>query len=165
MDFYRTNISQKRARSLVYEIMTPITAKLKKINYWIAGAVTMMVIFDALYPFAQGKSHISGFGDTANINDDFFIQGVRNVTKSIPKNETLVVTGYTAVIQYFTNHPVKLPWKGKVKSEKTLVICMSNPAELQPIFSNKGLGALTPDFQKIDEVRTESAKLFLYKRI
>jgi hypothetical protein len=42
---------------------------------------------------------------------------------------------------------------------------MSNPAELQLIFSNKGLRALTPDFQKIDEVRTESAKLFLYKRI
>jgi len=105
----------------VYEIMTPIIAKLKKINYWIAGAATMMVIFGALYPFAQGKSHISGFGDTANIHDDFFIQGVRNVTKSIPKNETLVVTGYTTVIQYFTNHPVKLPWKGKVKSEKTLV--------------------------------------------
>ena len=86
----------------------------------------MMVIFGALYSFAQGKSHISGFGDTANINDDFFIQGVRNVTKSIPKNETLVVTGDTAVIQYFTNHPVKLPWKGKVKSEKTLVTWMSN---------------------------------------
>ena len=76
----------------------------------------MMVIFGALYSFAQGKSHISGFGDTANINDDFFLQGVRNVTKSIPKNETLVVTGDTAVIQYFVNHPAKLRLerKGKV---------------------------------------------------
>jgi len=159
-----------------------ITAKLKKINYWIAGAAIMMVIFGALYSFAQGKSHISGFGDTANINDDFFLQWVRNVTKSIPKNETLVVTGDTAVIQYFADHPVKLPWKGKVKSEKTLVTWMSNlgykyllvvythgrgssTAELQPIFSNKGLRTLTPDFQKVDEVRTESAKLLLYKRI
>jgi hypothetical protein len=53
-----------------------IIAKLKKINYWIAGAAIMMVIFGALYSFAQGKSHISGFGDTANINDDFFIQGM-----------------------------------------------------------------------------------------
>jgi hypothetical protein len=104
------------------------------------------------------------------------------VTKSIPKNETLVVTGDTAVIQYFANRPVKLPWKGKVKSEKTLVTWMSNLgykyllvvythgrgssiAELQLIFSNKGLRALTSDFQKIDEVRTESAKLLLYKRI
>jgi len=67
-----------------------------------------------------------GGGDTANINDDTFLQGVKNVTKSIPKNETLVVTGDTAVIQYFTGHPVKLPWKGKVKSEKTLVTWMSN---------------------------------------
>jgi hypothetical protein len=41
----------------------------------------------------------------------------------------------------------------------------SSVAELQPIFSNKGLRALTPDFHKIDEVRTESAKLLLYKRV
>jgi hypothetical protein len=159
-----------------------ITTKLKKINYWVAGAAIMMVLVSSVYSHAQGKNHIPGFGDTANINDDFFIQGVKNVTKSVPKNETLVVTGDTALIQYFTDHPVKLPWKGKVKSEKTLVTWMSNlgykyllvvythgrgssTAELQPIFSNKGLKALTPDFQKIDEVRTESAKLLLYKRI
>ena len=34
-----------------------------------------------------------------------------------------------------------------------------------PIFSNKGLRVLTTDFQKVDEVRTESAKLLLYKKI
>ena len=158
------------------------TAKLKKIQYWVAGAAIVMVLFGSVYSIAQGKNHIPGFGDTANINDDFFIQGIKNVTKSVPKNETLVVTGDTALIQYFTDHPVKLPWKGKVKSEKTLVTWMSNlgykyllvvythgkgssTPELQPIFSNKGLRALSPDFQKIDEVRTESAKLLLYKRI
>ncbi len=158
-----------------------ITAKLKRINYWVAGAAIMMVLASAVYSHAQGKDTVPGFGDTANINDDTFIQGVKNVTKSVPKNETLVVTGDTAVIQYFTDHPVKLPWKGKVKSEKTLVTWMSNlgykylvvvythgkgssTPELQPIFSNKGLRVLTPDFQKVDEVRTESAKLLLYKR-
>jgi len=157
-----------------------ITTKLKKINYWLAGAAIMMVLVGSVYSHAQGKNHIPGFGDTANINDDIFLQGVKNVTKSVPKNETLVVTGDTAVIQYFTDHPVKLPWKGKVKSEKTLATWMSNlkynyllvvythgkgssTLELQPIFSNKGLRALTPDFQKIRETKTESAKLLLYK--
>jgi hypothetical protein len=159
-----------------------ITAKFNKINHWLAGVAIAIVLVGAVYSFAQGKNHIPGFGDTANINDDTFIQGVKNLTKSVPKNESLVVTGDTAVIQYFTDHPVKLPWKGKVKSEKTLVTWMSNlgykylvvvythgkgssTPELQPIFSNKGLRALTPDFQKIDEVRTESAKLLLYERI
>ena len=64
----------------------------------------------------------------------------------------------TAAIQYFNDHHVKLPCKGKVKSEKTLVTWMSNlgykylivvytlgkgssTPELQPIFSNKGLRA------------------------
>jgi hypothetical protein len=41
----------------------------------------------------------------------------------------------------------------------------SSTPELQPIFSNKGLRAFTPDFQKIAETKTESAKLLLYKRI
>jgi len=41
----------------------------------------------------------------------------------------------------------------------------SSTPELQPIFSNKELRALTPDFQKVGEVRTESAKLLLYKRM
>jgi hypothetical protein len=51
------------------------TTKFKRINYWIAGAAIVIVIFGAVYSFAQGKSHVSGFGDTANINDDFFLQG------------------------------------------------------------------------------------------
>jgi hypothetical protein len=141
-----------------------------------------MVLLCSVYSHAQGKNHIPGFGDTANINDDTFIKGVKNITKSVPKNETLVITGDTALIQYFADHPVKLPWKGKVKSEKTLVTWMSNlgykyllvvythgkgssTPELQPIFSNQGLRALSPDFQKIGETKTESAKLILYKRI
>lgn len=185
-NFYRTNIIFHDKASLIFyelENMTgAITTKLKKINYWLAGAAIMMVLVGSVYSHAQGKNHIPGFGDTANINDDTFLQGVKNVTKSVPKNETLVVTGDTAVIQYFTDHPVKLPWKGKVKSEKTLATWMSNlkynyllvvythgkgssTLELQPIFSNKGLRALTPDFQKIRETKTESAKLLLYKRI
>jgi hypothetical protein len=158
-----------------------ITAKLKKIQYWVAGAAIAMVLVGAVYSHAQSKTHLGGFGDTANINDDTFIQAVKNLTKSIPKNETLVVTADTAVMKYFSDHPVKLPWKGKVKSENTLVTWMSSlkykylmvvythgrgssTRELQPIFSNKGLRALSPDFQKIGETKTESAKLLLYKR-
>ena len=162
--------------------ITAIISKLKKIQYWVAGAAIVMVLVGAVYSHAQSTRHLGAFGDTANINDDLFIQGVKNLTKSVPKNETLVVTANTAVIQYFSDHPVKLPWKGKVKTEKTLVTWMSDlnynyllvvythgkgssTPELQPIFSNKGLRALTLDFQKMGETKTESAKLLLYKRI
>ena len=62
-----------------------ITAKLKRINYWVAGAAIMMVLASTVYSHAQGKNNVPGFGDTANINDDTFIQGVKNVTKSVPK--------------------------------------------------------------------------------
>jgi hypothetical protein len=61
-----------------------ITVKLKKINYWVAGAAIAMVLLGSVYSQAQGKNHIPGFGDTANINDDTFIQGVKNITKSVP---------------------------------------------------------------------------------
>ena len=159
-----------------------IIAKLKKIHYWIAGAAITMVLVGAVYAHAQSKNHLGAFGDTANINDDLYIQAVKNLTKSVPKNETLVVTANSAVIKYFSDHSVKVPWRGKVTSEKTLVTWMSNLgykylvvvythgkgtsiAELRPIFSNKGLRAISTDFQKVDETRTESAKLLLYKKI
>jgi len=159
-----------------------IIAKLKKIQYWIAGAAIAMVLVGAVYAHAQSKNYLGAFGDTANINDDLYIQAVKNLTKSVPKNETLVVTANSAVIKYFSDHPVKVPWRGKVTSEKTLVTWMSNLgykylvvvythgrgtsiAELKPIFSNKGLRALSADFQKLGETRTESAKLLLYKKM
>ena len=159
-----------------------IVAKLKKIQYWVAGAAIAMVLVGAVYAHAQSKNVLGAFGDTANINDDLYIQAVKNLTKSVPKNETLVVTANSAVIKYFSDHPVKVPWRGKVTSEKTLVTWMSNIgykylvvvythgrgtsiAELKPIFSNKGLRALNADFQKLGETRTESAKLLLYKKI
>jgi hypothetical protein len=159
-----------------------IIAKLKKIQYWVAGAAIAMVLAGAVYTHAQSKNVLGAFGDTANINDDLYIQAVKNLTKSVPKNETLVVTANSAVIKYFSDHPVKVPWRGKVTSEKTLVTWMSNIgykylvvvythgrgtsiAELKPIFSNKGLRALNADFQKLGETRTESAKLLLYKKI
>jgi hypothetical protein len=126
-----------------------------------------MAIVGVVYSHAQSADRIPGFGDNANIHDALFIQQVKNMTKSVPKNETLVVTGTSAIIKYFSDHNTKIPWKGKVNSEKTLVTWMSNlgykylvvvythgkgssVAELQPIFSNKGLRALTPDFHKID---------------
>lgn len=159
-----------------------IIAKLKKIHYWLAGVAIAMVLVGAVYSHAQSKTHLGGFGDTANINDDLYIQAVKNLTKSVPKNETLVVTANSAVIKYFSDHLVKVPWRGKVTSEKTLVTWMSDLgykylvvvythgrgtsiAELKPIFSNKGLRALNADFQKIGETSTESAKLLLYKKI
>src|SRR5919197_1657494 len=106
-----------------YNMTTAIISKLKKIQYRVAGAAIMIVLVGAVYSHVQSTKHLGAFGDTTNIHDDLFIQGVKNLTKSVPKNET---TANTAVIQYFSDHPVKLPWKGKVKSEKTLVTWMSN---------------------------------------
>jgi hypothetical protein len=77
---------------------------------------------------------------------------------------------------------VKVPWRGKVTSEKTLVTWMSDLgykyllvvythgrgtsiAELKPIFSREGLRALSADFQKIGETHAEHARLLLYKKI
>jgi hypothetical protein len=159
-----------------------IIAKLKKIQYWLAGVAIAMVLVGAVYSHAQSKNHLGAFGDTSNINDDLFIQAVKNVTKSVPKNETLVVTANSAVIKYFSDHPVKVPWKGKVKSEKTLATWMSDLgykyllvvythgrgtsiAELKPIFSREGLRALNADFQKIGQTNAEHARLLLYKKI
>ena len=78
-----------------------IIAKLKKIQYWIASVAIVMVIVGVVYSHAQSADRIPGFGDNANIHDALFIQQVKNITKSVPKNETLVVTGTSAIIKYF----------------------------------------------------------------
>jgi hypothetical protein len=39
----------------------------------------------------------------------------------------------------------------------------SSTPELQPVFSNKGLRALTPDFQKIGELKQNLLKFFYIK--
>lgn len=153
-------------------------AKLKKIEYWLAGVAIATVIVGAIYAHGQLPSMLGGFGPTANIHDESFIHAVNNISNLVPKNETLVVSAGSAVIKYFGGHPVKIPFN--VNSEKSLVQYMaknnftyflvvkgkttgSSAAQLKPLTSTKGLLTLNPDFQRIANIKTEFATLYLYK--
>jgi hypothetical protein len=157
---------------------------IKKVQYWLAGGATVMVIFGVIYLHVLTHKQLpyfpGSFSSRVNLYDETFASALSNISQFIPKNETLVVTSSSGVIKYFTGHPVKIPWK--VNSQERLVQYMTNNnftyivvAEirgngssvetLKPLFTDEGLRRLTFDFQKLAEFETQFSRIHLYKKL
>ena len=155
---------------------------LKKIQYWLAGGATVIIIFGVIYlhvlTHKQLPYFVGSFSSRVNLYDETFASAVSNISSFIPKNETLVVTSSSGVIKYFTGHPVKIPWR--VNSQERLVQYMtdnnftylvvpvirgngSSVETLKPLFTEEGLRRLTFDFQKLAEFETQFSRIYLYK--
>lgn len=156
---------------------------LKKIQYWLAGGATVIIIFGVIYlhvlTHKQLPYFVGSFSSRVNLYDETFASAVRNISNFVPKNETLVVTSSSGVIKYFTGHPVKIPWR--VNSQERLVQYMtdnnftylvvpvirgngSSVETLKPLFTEEGLRRLTFDFQRLVEFETEFSRIYLYKK-
>ena len=156
---------------------------LNKIQYWLAGGATVIIIFGVIYlhvlTHKQIPYFLGSFSSRVNLYDETFASAVRNISNFVPKNETLVVTSSSGVIKYFTGHPVKIPWK--VNSQERLVQYMtdnnftylvvpvirgngSSVETLKPLFTEEGLGRLTFDFQRLAEFETQFSRIYLYKK-
>lgn len=156
---------------------------LKKIQYWLAGGATVIIIFGVIYlhvlTHKQLPYFVGSFSSRVNLYDETFASAVRNISNFVPKNETLVVTSSSGVIKYFTGHPVKIPWR--VNSQERLVQYMtdnnftylvvpvirgngSSVETLKPLFTEEGLRRLTFDFQRLAEFETEFSRIYLYKK-
>jgi hypothetical protein len=156
---------------------------LKKIQYWLAGCATLIIIFGVIYlhvlTHKQIPYFLGSFSSRVNLYDETFASAVRNISNFVPKNETLVVTSSSGVIKYFTGHPVKIPWK--VNSQERLVQYMtdnnftylvvpvirgngSSVETLKPLFTEEGLRRLTFDFQRLAEFETQFSRIYLYKK-
>jgi hypothetical protein len=156
---------------------------LKKIQYWLAGGATVIIIFGVIYlhvlTHKQIPYFLGSFSSRVNLYDETFASAVRNISNFVPKNETLVVTSSSGVIKYFTGHPVKIPWK--VNSQERLVQYMtdnnftylvvpvirgngSSVETLKPLFTEEGLRRLTFDFQRLAEFETQFSRIYLYKK-
>jgi hypothetical protein len=156
---------------------------LNKIQYWLAGGATVIIIFGVIYlhvlTHKQLPYFVGSFSSRVNIYDETFASAVRNISSFVPKNETLVVTSSSGVIKYFTGHPVKIPWK--VNSQERLVQYMtdnnftylvvpvirgngSSVETLKPLFTEEGLRRLTFDFQRLAEFETQFSRIYLYKK-
>jgi hypothetical protein len=156
---------------------------LKKIQYWLAGGATIIIIFGVIYlhvlTHKQLPYFVGSFSSRVNLYDETFASAVRNISNFVPKNETLVVTSSSGVIKYFTGHPVKIPWR--VNSQERLVQYMtdnnftylvvpvirgngSSVETLKPLFTEEGLRRLTFDFQRLAEFETEFSRIYLYKK-
>ncbi len=156
---------------------------LKKIQYWLAGGATIIIIFGVIYlhvlTHKQLPYFVGSFSSRVNLYDETFASAVRNISNFVPKNETLVVTSSSGVIKYFTGHPVKIPWR--VNSQERLVQYMtdnnftylvvpvirgngSSVETLKPLFTEEGLRRLTFDFQRLAEFETQFSRIYLYKK-
>jgi hypothetical protein len=156
---------------------------LNKIQYWLAGGATVIIIFGVIYlhvlTHKQIPYFLGSFSSRVNLYDETFASAVRNISNFVPKNETLVVTSSSGVIKYFTGHPVKIPWK--VNSQERLVQYMtdnnftylvvpvirgngSSVETLKPLFTEEGLRRLTFDFQRLAEFETQFSRIYLYKK-
>ena len=156
---------------------------LNKIQYWLAGGATVIIIFGVIYlhvlTHKQIPYFLGSFSSRVNLYDETFASAVRNISNFVPKNETLVVTSSSGVIKYFTGHPVKIPWR--VNSQERLVQYMtdnnftylvvpvirgngSSVETLKPLFTEEGLRRLTFDFQRLAEFETQFSKIYLYKK-
>lgn len=156
---------------------------LKKIQYWLAGGATVIIIFGVIYlhvlTHKQLPYFVGSFSSRVNLYDETFASAVRNISNFVPKNETLVVTSSSGVIKYFTGHPVKIPWR--VNSQERLVQYMtdnnftylvvpvirgngSSVETLKPLFTEEGLRRLTFDFQRLAEFETQFSRIYLYKK-
>jgi hypothetical protein len=154
-----------------------------KIQYWLAGGATVIIIFGVIYlhvlTHKQIPYFLGSFSSRVNLYDETFASAVRNISNFVPKNETLVVTSSSGVIKYFTGHPVKIPWK--VNSQERLVQYMtdnnftylvvpvirgngSSVETLKPLFTEEGLRRLTFDFQRLAEFETQFSRIYLYKK-
>ena len=156
---------------------------LNKIQYWLAGGATVIIIFGVIYlhvlTHKQLPYFLGSFSSRVNLYDETFASAVRNISNFVPKNETLVVTSSSGVIKYFTGHPVKIPWR--VNSQERLVQYMtdnnftylvvpvirgngSSVETLKPLFTEEGLRRLTFDFQRLAEFETQFSRIYLYKK-
>ncbi len=152
--------------------------KLKKIEYWLAALFVPLIIYGIPYSYEQTSSVLGGFDAKSNIYDKSFIEGIRNITDSVPKNESLLVSAAPTVIKHFSGIQAKTPYR--VDSVETLEQYMKNNTytymlivegratgnsgeALKPIFSKRGLPQLDPYFQIMETIKTEFATLHLYK--
>lgn len=156
---------------------------LKKIQYWLAGGATVIIIFGVIYlhvlTHKQLPYFVGSFSSRVNMYDETFASAVGNISSFIPNNETLVVTSSSGVIKYFTGHPTKIPWR--VNSQERLVQYMtdnnftylvvpvirgngSSVETLKPLFTEEGLRRLTFDFQRLAEFETQFSRIYLYKK-
>ena len=99
-----------------------------------------------------------------------------NISRLVPKNESIVSSAHYGNIVYFVDHKLLIPYA--VSSERSLVSHMvrkdltyllvnenlSAVTKLAPLFSHDGLKNLDRYFQKLAEYDTDSSsKLHLYR--
>jgi len=111
------------------------------------------------------------------IFDGKMISALQNISKIVPKNQTIVTPNFTPIIEYFTAHDTITPYS--VTSYSSLLSLMNNKnyyyllvfenqsdvEGLVNVFDKENLPNLSAHFRNITTFTTEFSKLHLYERV
>jgi hypothetical protein len=147
----------------------------KRIGYWIAGIIILLVIVNVISSNVSIQYILGIIKPKTPVYDRSFIPAIIQISNSIPKNETIVTSGSAGIIKYFTGHAVKTP--RYIDSQESLVKYMSknnftylvvtptNAPTLKKIFGEKDYAkSFESDFQKITAFKTQYGEIHLFKR-
>lgn len=149
---------------------------------WLLIISIITICSGLIYPYGPSMYFLGVFFYRHSATyDQSFIQTVKNISNFVPNNETLVVStaSVAPTIEYFSGHQVQVPWTVDFRQSLEdymsqhnftylvvpIILGSSSSVEkLKPIFSVEGLNKLKQDFQKIEEFKTNSSTIYLYKR-
>jgi hypothetical protein len=152
-----------------------------KTRNWLFIISMIIICIGLIYPYGPSKYFLGVFLSRSDIYDQSLIQTVKNISNFVPNNETLVIStsSIAPTVEYFSGHPVEVPYT--VDSRQSLVDYMSqynftyivvpiilgsssSVEKLRPIFSFEGLQKLNENFQRIEDFKTNSSEIYLYKK-
>lgn len=141
---------------------------------WLVAAPIIIIIILTVISSNLSIRYIFGilrFEPQSQVNDEKFVPAITKIASHIPKNETLVASGSSGIITFFTDFPVKTPrnitsqeslveWMSK-HNFKYLVLTRTNSPTLNALFNKHDL---EENFREIIGFKTEFDEIHLYKR-
>lgn len=144
------------------------------VGWLVAGPIIVIIILDVIgsnlsIRYILGTLNIE---PQAQVYDEKFVPAITKIESLIPKNETLVASGSSGIITYFTDFHVETP--RNITSQESLVQWMSKHdfnylvvtrtkyPTLRALFNEQ---ELEENFQKIIGFKTEFDEVHLFKRI
>ena len=111
------------------------------------------------------------------IFDGKMISALQNISKMVPRNQTIITPNFTPIIEYFTARSTITPYdvasyssllKLMKKNSYNYLLVFENQSDIQElgkVFKKQNLPNLSSDFKNISSFTTEFSRLHLYERV
>lgn len=155
--------------------MCRLITQFKMNAHWLVAGPLIVIIILSVLSSNLSIRYILGtlsIEPQTQVYDEKLIPAVTKMASLIPKNETLVASGSSGIITFFTDIPIKTPrnitsqeslveWMSK-HNFNYLVVTRTKYPTLKELFNKEGL---EENFREILGFKTEFDEIHLYKRI